>query len=161
MTGQARPARTIPATGTTHRALTLHAACAKWLSAMKNALPLTAVAALLALAACNSKPAAPEVLDSNPDPMANTLANAAPVELPPAIKSEQTLRCKDNSLVYVTFFQGEKQAVVRTKEGGPATTLKTPEAGKPLVADGGWSMTGSEKSITLAQPGKPSQTCHT
>jgi len=50
---------------------------------MKKTLPLTAVAALLALAACNSKPAAPEVVDSNPDPMANQLANAAPVELPP------------------------------------------------------------------------------
>ena len=30
-----------------------------------------ATAALLALAACNSKPAQPDVLDSNPDPMAN------------------------------------------------------------------------------------------
>lgn len=127
---------------------------------MKSPLPLTAIAALLALAACNSKPAAPEVVDSNPDPMANTLANAAPVELPPAIKSEQTLRCKDNSLVYVTFFQGDKQAVVRTKEGGPSTTLKAPEAGKPLVAEGGWSMTGGEKSITLTQPTKASQICH-
>lgn len=77
---------------------------------MKKTLPLTAVAALLALAACNSKPAAPEVVDSNPDPMANQLANAAPVELPPSIKSEQTMRCKDNSLAYVTFFQGGKQA---------------------------------------------------
>ena len=94
-------------------------------------LPMSAVAALLALAACNSKPATPEVLDSNPDPMANTLANAAPVELPPAIKSEKTLRCKDNSLLYVTFFQGDKQAVVRTKKDGPATTLKSDVAGAP------------------------------
>ena len=53
------------------------------MAAMKI-LPMTAVAALLVLAACNSKPASPEVLDSNPDPMANTLTNAAPVELPPA-----------------------------------------------------------------------------
>lgn len=127
---------------------------------MKTMLPLTAFAALLALAACNSKPAAPEVLDSNPDPMANQLANAAPVELPPSIKSEQTLRCKDNSLAYVTFFQGDKQAVVRLKEGGAPTTLKAPAAGEPLVADGGWSMTGTEKSVELTQPGKPAQTCH-
>jgi hypothetical protein len=128
---------------------------------MKNALSLTAVATLLALAACNSKPAAPEVLDSNPDPMANQLANAAPVELPPAIKSEQTMRCKDNSLVYVTFFQGGKQANIRTKEGGTPTTLKASTAGEPLVAEGGWSMTGSEKSVELARPGKGTQTCHT
>jgi hypothetical protein len=124
-------------------------------------LPITAVAtALIALAACNSKPAAPEVVDTNPDPMANTLANAAPVELPPSIKSEKTLRCKDNSLLYVTFFQGDKQAVVRTKEGGSPTTLKADVAGAPKTAEGGWSMTGSEASVTLTQPGKSAQTCH-
>lgn len=128
---------------------------------MKSPLPSIALATLLALAACNSKPATPEVLDSNPDPMANQLANAAPVEMPPAIKSEQTMRCKDNSLAYVTFFQGAKQAVVRLKQDGPATTLKAPAAGEPLVAEGGWSMTGTEKSIELTQPGKSSQTCHT
>lgn len=127
---------------------------------MKSPLPPAALAALLALAACNSKPAEPEVIDTNPDPMATQLANAAPVELPPAIKSEKTLRCKDNSLVYVTFFQGDKQAVVRTKEGGPATTLKAPAAGEPKVAEGGWSMTGGEDTVSLTQPGKPAQSCH-
>ena len=70
-----------------------------------KSLPLfAATAALLALAACNSKPAQPDVMDSNPDPMANQLANRAPVELPPAIKAEKTFRCKDNSLLYVTLF---------------------------------------------------------
>ncbi len=123
-------------------------------------IPITAVAALLTLAACNSQPAAPEVVDTNPDPMATTLANAAPVELPPAIKSEKTLRCKDNSLLYVTFFQGDKQAVVRTKEGGAATTLKSDVAGAPKTADGGWSMVGSETNVTLTQPGKSAQVCH-
>ncbi len=123
-------------------------------------LPMTAVAALLVLAACNSKPASPEVLDSNPDPMATTLANAAPVELPPAIKSEKTLRCKDNTLVYVTFFQGNKQANVRTKEGGTPTKLVADVAGAPKTAEGGWSMTGDETSVTLTQPGKSAQVCH-
>ena len=127
---------------------------------MKTPLPITAVAALLALAACNSKPAAPEVVDSNPDPMANQLANAGPVELPPSIKSEQTMRCKDNSLLYVTFFQGDKQAVVRTKKGGTPTTLKSEVAGAPKTAEGGWSMTGDEASVTLTAPGKSAQTCH-
>ena len=123
-------------------------------------LPMTAVAALLVLAACNSKPASPEVLDSNPDPMATTLANAAPVELPPAIKSEKTLRCKDNTLVYVTFFQGDKQANVRTKEGGTPTKLVSTVAGEPKTAEGGWSMTGDESNVTLTQPGKSAQVCH-
>ncbi|WP_443026032.1 hypothetical protein [Sphingomonas sp. PB2P19] len=121
---------------------------------------MTAVAALLALAACNSKPASPEVVDNNPDPMANTLANAAPVELPPAIKAEQTLRCKDNTLVYVTFFEGDKQVNVRTKQGGTPTKLVAPTAGAPMTAEGGWSMTGDQASVTLTQPGKSAQTCH-
>ena len=122
-------------------------------------LPMTAVAALLVLAACNSKPASPEVIDTNPDPMANTLANAAPVVLPPAIKSEQTLRCKDNSLLYVTFFEGNKLAFVRTEKAGAINRLTAPAAGEPLVADGGWKMTGTPSLITITQPGKGSQTC--
>lgn len=126
---------------------------------MKSYL-LLAAAPILALAACNSKPQAPEVLDANPDPMATQLANAAPVELPPAIKAEKTLRCKDNSLVYVTFFQGDKQAVVKTDKDAAGTTLKAPNAGEPLVAEGGWKMTGSTNSITLEAPGKGSTTCH-
>ncbi|WP_298811983.1 hypothetical protein [uncultured Sphingomonas sp.] len=122
-------------------------------------LPLAAVASLFALAACNSQ-STPEVVDSNPDPMAANLAKAAPVELPPAIKADKTMRCKDGSLVYVTFFQGDKQAVVRTKKDGQPTTLKTAEAGKPLTADGGWSMTGDTTEVTLTQPGKSALSCH-
>ena len=118
---------------------------------------LLAAATLLALAAC-SKPA-PEIVDTNPDPMATELANTAPIELPPAIKADKTLRCKDNSLVYVTFFQGDKQAFVKTAQDGPPTTLKAATAGDPLVADGGWKLTGTPASITLEQPGKAPQTC--
>ncbi|WP_026325833.1 hypothetical protein [Sphingomonas sp. Mn802worker] len=126
---------------------------------MVNRLLLPAVAAsLFALAACNSK--SPEVVDTNPDPMAANLAKAAPVELPPAIKADKTMRCKDSSLVYVTFFQGDKQAVVRTKKDGAPVTLKTAEAGKPLTADGGWSMTGDTTEIKLTQPGKSALSCH-
>ena len=121
-------------------------------------LPMTAVAALLVLAACNSKPASPEVLDSNPDPMATTLANAAPVELPPAIKSEKTLRCKDNTLVYVTFFEGDKQALVKATQTGTPVKLTAEKAGDPLKADG-YEMTGTVKAVTLTQPGKPKQLC--
>ncbi|MFL0414735.1 hypothetical protein [uncultured Sphingomonas sp.] len=118
-----------------------------------------AAAALLALAACNSKSDAPEVLDTNPDPMATELANAGAVELPPAIKAEKTMRCKDNSLAYVTFFQGDKQAIVRTEKDGTPVTLTAANAGDPLVADGGWKLTGTPENITLEQPGKGSQTC--
>lgn len=126
---------------------------------MKNPLFLSATAALLALAACNSQPKTPDVLDSNPDPMATALANRAPVELPPAIKAEKTFRCKDNSLLYVTFFEGDKQAFVRTEKAGPSNRLTAANTGDPLTADGGWKLTGSPANITVSQPGKSSQTC--
>ncbi|WP_375402946.1 hypothetical protein [uncultured Sphingomonas sp.] len=124
---------------------------------MKTILLPVAVAVAFALTGCQQP--APEVVDTNPDPMANQLAAAPPVALPPAIKAEKTLRCKDNSLAYVTFFQGDAQAFVRTEEGGAPTTLRAPAAGQPLVAEGGWSLTGGPDTVTLAQPGKPAQSC--
>ncbi|EGI54831.1 putative lipoprotein [Sphingomonas sp. S17] len=127
---------------------------------MKSLLPLIVAAPLLALAACNSQPSQPEVVDTNPDPMANILANRAPVELPPAIKSDKTFRCKDQSLAFVTFFQGDKQVNVRLKQGDTPVKLTAPAAGEPLTAEGGWKMTGDEKNITLTTPKKAAQTCH-
>jgi hypothetical protein len=128
---------------------------------MKPPLPIAAaLASLVALAGCNSKSDQPQVIDTNPDPMASTLANAAPVELPPAIKADKTMRCKDGSLVYVTFFTGDKQAVVRTEKGGTPTTLKADEAGKPLTAEGGWSMTGNTDEVQVKVPGKGDLSCH-
>jgi transposase InsO family protein len=125
---------------------------------MKSPLPLLACA--LILSACNSQPKAPEVVDTNPDPMANQLANAAPVELPPAIASDKTYRCKDQSLVYVVLLDGGKQAIVRTEPGGSPTTLNAATAGEPMVAEGGWSLTGDAENITLTTPTKASQSCH-
>ncbi|BCI70580.1 hypothetical protein SPKIRA_14100 [Sphingomonas paucimobilis] len=136
------------------------AAFAKHRPAMKSLLPLIVAAPLLALAACNSQPSQPEVVDTNPDPMANILANRAPVELPPAIKSDKTFRCKDQSLAFVTFFQGDKQVNVRLKQGDTPVKLTAPAAGEPLTAEGGWKMTGDEKNITLTTPKKAAQTCH-
>jgi hypothetical protein len=125
---------------------------------MKSLLPaFAATVALLSLGACG-KPA-PEVVDTNPDPMANVLANRAPVALPPAIKAEKSMRCKDNSLVYVTFFEGSKQALVRTEKNGTATRLTATAAGEPLTAEGGWKMTGTPDSITLTRAGKGEITC--
>ena len=126
---------------------------------MKSLSILAAAAALCSLAACNPKPKTAEVLDTNPDPMANELAHRAPVELPPAIKADKTMRCKDNSLLYVTFFEGDKLAFVRTAKAGTVNKLSAPATGDALTADGGWKMTGTPNLITITQPGKPSQTC--
>ncbi|MCW6532834.1 MULTISPECIES: hypothetical protein [Sphingomonas] len=126
---------------------------------MKTLFLVPAAVALVALSACNSKPEKAEVIDTNPDPMAAQLANKGAVELPPAIKAEKTFRCKDNSLVYVTFFQGDKQAIVKTKKDGAPTTLKAEKAGDPLVAEGGWKLTGDPSHITLTAGGKGEQSC--
>src|SRR4051794_23702328 len=85
-------------------------------------LPIAAIA-LIALSACNNTQKAQEVTSVADDPNAAAVRNAAPVELPPAITADVTMRCKDNSLVYVTFFTGDKQAVVKTAKDGPSTML--------------------------------------
>lgn len=121
-------------------------------------LAALAVASLFALAACNPKPTT-EVVDANPDPMANTLANSAPVALPPSIEAEKSMRCKDNSLAYVTFFHGGKQVVVRTEKDGTPTTLTGETEGGELTAPGGWAFKGNLSNITLTRPGKPALTC--
>ncbi len=116
----------------------------------------TAAVVLLALSACDNKPT--EVTTVSPDPMASVLANKAPVELPPSIKAEATLRCKDNSLVYVTFFEGDKQALIKTKLDGTPVKLTADKAGDPLKAEG-WVLTGNPKAVTLTEPGKSAQLC--
>jgi len=126
---------------------------------MKTPFFLSAAVALLALAACDSKPASPEVVDTNPDPMANALANRGPVELPPAIKADKTFRCKDNSLLYVTLFEGDKLALVKTSQTATPVRLTAEKAGETLTAEGGWKLTGTPSNITVTQPGKASQTC--
>lgn len=124
-----------------------------------NKTPVFAIAALalVSLAAC--KPQAEEVTSTAPDPMASQLANAAPIELPPAIASSASLRCGDNSLVFVDFFQGDKQVQLRTEKGGSATMLKAPEAGQPFEAEGGYKLTGTPKNVTVTLPGKEPKTC--
>ncbi|WP_260598344.1 hypothetical protein [Sphingomonas endolithica] len=125
---------------------------------MKTLLPSLAAVALLALSACDNKD--PQVVSSQaPDPQAAALANAAPVELPPSIKADVTFRCNPgNSLAFVTFFEGDKQALVRTDKAGTATKLTAEEAGQPLKAEG-YELTGTPKLATLTLPGKGKLTC--
>ena len=122
---------------------------------MKSLYPLLMLAAL---AACQKSE--PEVIDTRPpDPNASALANAAPVELPPAIKSQKTYRCKDNSLAYVTWYQGDKQVDVRVEENGAPTKLMS-GGGSPWTSAVGWTLAGDEADIMLTVAGKSPQTCH-
>ncbi len=120
-------------------------------------LPAAAALALLSLAACENK--VEEVDTRAPDPMAEQLKNAAPVELPPAIEAAVTFRCQPgNSLVYVDFFQGRKMANLRTEKTGTPVQLTAPAAGEPFTG-GGYTVSGTPKSITYTAPGKGELSC--
>jgi hypothetical protein len=131
---------------------------------MIRTLTITAISAL-ALAACNPEPET-IVGGEHPDSMAENLAKAAPVELPPSIASTKTYRCKDNSVVRIDWLAQDKGAYVHG-DGQTQTHLKLAEAvdGKPagtdLVAEGGFVLKGNPTASTvmLTQPGKPSQSC--
>jgi uncharacterized lipoprotein len=126
---------------------------------MTRIAPLTALAAMLLLAACNNNKE-PEVLDTNPDPMANQIANAAPIELPPAVTDSAIYRCKDNSIVYVDFLGDKTQANVRTKKGGTPTQVQADGEGKPLTGGSGFSVSGNGKTVQIAVNGGAAQTCN-
>ena len=114
-----------------------------------------ATAALFALSACQRE----TIVAERKDDMAEELANAPKVILPPALKSTKTYRCKDGDLIYVDLFQGDKMANLRAAENGPATKLEAPEAGQPMVAEGGYSLTVTGDDVTVTQPGKGAQLC--
>lgn len=121
-------------------------------------LPVAAIAALLALSACDSGSSKPEVIDTNPDPMANQLANAAPVELPPSVKESVSYRCKDNSVVYVDFLSDAKSANLRLQRSDtPTHVVAEAEGGK--MTGNGWSISGSGKAVEIAVKGGAAQSC--
>lgn len=107
------------------------------------------------------------VANEQPDPMADALANAAPVELPPAIASSKSYRCKDNGVVRIDWLQDGKGAYLHG-DGYAQTHLKPADAaeGKPastdLTAEGGYVLKGEAKasSVSLTLPGKGTQACH-
>ena len=121
---------------------------------MMHRTKLVVVATLLTLSACQQE----TIVGGRKDDMAEELAKAPKVVLPPSIKSTKSYRCKDGGLIYVDLFQGDKMASLRTTDTGPATKLEATEAGQPMVAEG-YSMTVSGNSLTVTQPGKGSQTC--
>lgn len=126
---------------------------------MQNRILLrsASIAAVLLLSACGQ----PETItaDEAPDDMKEQLNAAKPVELPPAMTASKSYRCKDNSIVYVDFFAGDKQAIIHPgKKDATPVTLKADEAGQPLTADG-YTLKGSGATIQFTAPGKPEQSC--
>jgi hypothetical protein len=126
------------------------------LDTILSAAPL---AILLVLAGCNSEPE--EVVADDDDPQAEALAQAKPVTLPPAIGESKTYRCKDNSIIYVSFLTDDTTALIRdNEEEPPIATLKAPKAGEPFVSEG-FSLSGTGSSITYMSPDSGTQTCQT
>ena len=95
------------------------------------------------------------------DPQANSANAAAPVVLPPSIAHSKIYRCKDNSVVYIDWLSDEKTANFRASKSAAPTQLVAPEPGQKMVAEGGYSLTGtfSDASVTLERPGKGAQAC--
>lgn len=117
-----------------------------------------AIVGAAALAGCDKQDHT--IISGPDDPMGNRLANAAPIELPPPIAASKIYRCKDNGVVYIDWLADNMTANLRAEKNAPATQLKSPVAGEPLVAEG-YSLTGSatSASVTLARPGKGAQSC--
>jgi hypothetical protein len=89
---------------------------------MNRTFPLLPIAAALMLAACNNSDHT--IVDNGPpDPMANQLANAAPVELPPAITASKAYRCKDNSLVYIDWLSNGAARIKQNKADPTGTDV--------------------------------------
>jgi hypothetical protein len=102
-----------------------------------------------ALAGCNSE-SHTIVANEAPDPMADQLANAPAVELPPAIAASKTYRCKDNSLLYVEWYS-DGSARVKAAKGEAGTQVPAPVEGATSP------LTGDAKTPSITYAGK---TCH-
>lgn len=125
-------------------------------------LSLIALASL-ALVACQQETI---VANEQPDPMASELANAAPVELPPAIAASKTYRCKDNSLVQIDWLADNKGAYVHGADRTqthvkPAEAVEGQPASTDLTAEGGYVLKGNAtaSTVNLTMPGKGAQVC--
>lgn len=123
---------------------------------------LIVLAAAAALAGCHKEShtivAGPDVDDSSET---NAAANG-PVALPPSIVSSKIYRCADNKILYVDFLSDNKSANIRTDKGGTPTQVTAAEAGKPMTGPAGYSLEGTSgaKSVKIAVPGHPAQTCN-
>jgi hypothetical protein len=122
---------------------------------MKKSILLAAsFAASFTLAACNNEP---EVVDLNPDPRAGELANAAPVEAPPAIANSRAYRCKDNSLIYADFYTNGTATVKEGQAGMP--TMLTAADGKPPFVAEGYSLSANAAQVSYTAPDKGTRSC--
>ena len=118
---------------------------------------LLALVAAAALAGCNED----HTIVAGPPGDTEEPATNATVTLPPSISASKVYRCADNDVVYVDWLSDGKSANIRTEQNGPPTQLVTAEAGQPLTAAGGYSLSGSPDaaSVRIAVPGQSEESC--
>jgi hypothetical protein len=118
------------------------------------------LAAAAALAGCNSENHT--IVAGNEIPEDATVApKPGPVELPPSIIASKVYRCADNTIVYVSWLSDNKSATIRVDHSGMPTKVEAAEAGQPMSAPGGYSLSGSHSasSAKIGIPGHPAQSC--
>lgn len=117
-------------------------------------LRATPLAALFLLAACDSQPTT--IVAGGPaDPDADKIKSAPPIKMPPAMLASKSYRCKDNSLVYIDWFNDNQTANLHLKDkSATPIVLNAPKAGDPYVGDA-YTLTGTAtaKSVTLKKGG--------
>ena len=123
----------------------------------RNPLILTLIAAA-ALAGCNEDHT---IVTGSPDGDTNQAAAETNLTLPPSITSSKIYRCADNDVVYVDWLSDGKSANIRPEKASPPTQVTAAEAGKPMTAAGGYSLTGTPaaKTVRIAVPGQAEESC--
>ncbi len=123
----------------------------------RNPLILCLIAAA-ALAGCNEDHT---IVTGPPEGDNNLNAAEANLTLPPSITSSKIYRCADNDVVYVDWLSDGKSANVRTEQSGAPTHVAAAEAGEPMTAAGGYSITGTPQAaaVRIAVPGQSEESC--
>ena len=132
---------------------------------MTTRLTLVALGAALTLAACNNDDHT--IVQQGPaDPMANQLAAAPPVELPPSIAASKTYRCDGNKVVEIDWTERDgKPAGANIRVGADTVqsvvTTAPAEGTGPFTAPDGTSISGTKDaaSVKVTLPGQGAITC--
>lgn len=121
---------------------------------------LLALVAAAALAGCNEDHT---IVTGGPQEGndANQAAAEANLTLPPSISASKIYRCADNDVVYVDWLSDGKSANIRAEKDSPPTQVTAAEAGKPMTAAGGYSLSGTPDaaSVRIAVPGQSEESC--
>ena len=147
-------------------------------------LVVASMAAFIVLSACGQKE--PEAVGGMYDPDDSDALAAEEAELtdvPPMVRASKSYRCKDNSVVYVTFYTNDTQVGVADSNSAPPTILSNEAAAAPAAGDApsetegddgeapaadgpirfsgdGQTVVGTGDSIQYAKSGSGLQTCN-